>query len=95
MIFGTVIAYIKVKNEIKTNIISLWMTTVSEHKSAQALREEEKVKQTDQINEYDFFVSTSGPESDERLTKEDENKQGAAEKGALKTDQSASFFLPD
>jgi hypothetical protein len=70
------------------------MTTSNEHKSAQALAGEKKVRQTDQINEYDFFVSTSGLESDEVLTKEEVNKTGS-EKGALKPDQSASFFLPD
>ena len=76
------------------NKIIFWMTTSSEHKSAQAPTGEKKERQADQINEYDFFVSTSGIESGEVLTKEEVNKTGS-EKGALKPDQSASFFLPD
>lgn len=76
------------------NIISFWMTTLREHKSSQAPTAKEKVRQADQNNEYDFFVSTSGLESDEVLTKEEVNKTGT-EKGAIKPDQSASFFLPE
>ena len=94
MIIGIDIAYTSYKIKDRASKISLWMTTLSGHKSAQALTEEEKARQTDQINEYFFFVSTSGLESNEALTKEDVNKTGS-EKGALKPDQSASFFLPD
>jgi DeoR/GlpR family transcriptional regulator of sugar metabolism len=94
MIIGIDIAYTSYKIKDRASKISLWMTTLSGHKSAQALTGEEKTRQTDQINEYDFFVSTSGLESNEALTKEDVNKTGS-EKGALNPDQSASFFLPD
>jgi len=76
------------------NKLNFWMITTSEHKSAQAPTGEKKEGQADQIKEYDFFVSTSGIESGEVLTKEEVNKTGT-EKGAIKPDQSASFFLPD
>jgi hypothetical protein len=70
------------------------MTTSIEHKSEQALRGEKKIKQTEQINEYDFFVSTSCLESDEVLKKE-KVKKIEADRGVVKPDQSAVFFLPD
>lgn len=70
------------------------MTESSEHKSAQVPTGKKKLRQADQINEYDFFVSTSGLESDKALTKEELKKTGP-EKGALKQDHSTSFFLPD
>ena len=55
-------------------------------------KEEIKEVKSEKISEYDFFVSKDVQDSGKMLAKEEAKD---SKKGALKPDQSASFFLSE
>jgi hypothetical protein len=70
------------------------MADLKENKSAQNDHGEKKVRATEQISEYDFFVSANGTVGGDLLTADETDELGSL-KGALEKDQRLSFFLPD
>jgi len=67
------------------------MTTSAKKKSAQTSPGK---KEADKIDEYNFFLSINGNDSDEALNKESRNKE-AVNNGIIKSKQSIDFFLPE
>ena len=70
------------------------MTTSAKKKSAQTYRGKKEAAEADQIDEYNFFLSINGNDSDEALNKESRNKE-AVNNGIIKSKQSIDFFLPE
>ncbi len=70
------------------------MTTSAKKKTAQTSRGKKEARVTDQIDEYNFFVSDDGNGTEEALRKDNKNTQ-SLENGIIKTKKSIDFFLPE
>jgi hypothetical protein len=70
------------------------MTTSAKKKTTQTSRGKKEAQVTDQIDEYNFFISGNGNGTEEALKKDNRNKQ-SLEDGIIKTKKSIDFFLPE
>jgi hypothetical protein len=89
---------VRYKAQAQKNIwggrVNRLMTTSEKKKTTQTSRGKKEAQVTDQIDEYNFFISGNGNGTEEVLRKDNKNKQ-SLENGIIKTKKSIDFFLPE
>lgn len=74
--------------------VDLLMTKSAKKKSSQTSQGKKEAAEADQIDEYNFFLSSNGNKSDEVFKKERTSKE-ALKNGIIKSKQNIDFFLPE